>query len=44
MDNAALEWAAGLDAAGKPGSEMLTLYMETMREAGATPLRDWDKE
>lgn len=44
MDNAAQEWAADLDAQGKPGSEILTLYMEAMREAGATPLRDWDKE
>jgi len=44
MDNAAAEWAAGLDAAGKPGSDMLALYMDAMREAGAMPLRDWDKE
>ncbi|MFP4273763.1 MAG: C4-dicarboxylate TRAP transporter substrate-binding protein [Paracoccaceae bacterium] len=44
MDNAAKEWAEGLDAQGRPGSEILGLYMEAMREAGATPLRDWDKE
>lgn len=44
MENAATEWAAGLDTAGKPGSEMLTLYMEAMREAGAEPLRAWDEE
>lgn len=44
MDNAAQEWAKGLDAQGKPGTEILQLYMQTMRDAGATPLRDWDKE
>ena len=44
MDSAAKEWAAGLDAQGKPGTEILQLYMQSMREAGATPLRDWDKE
>lgn len=44
MGNAATEWAAGLDVAGKPGTEMMTLYMDTMRAAGAAPLRDWDKE
>lgn len=44
MDNAAKTWAAELDAQGKPGSDILALYMETMREAGATPLRDWDQE
>ena len=44
MENAAAEWASGLDAAGKPGNDMLTLYMDTMRAAGATPLREWDKE
>ncbi|MEM7519535.1 MAG: C4-dicarboxylate TRAP transporter substrate-binding protein [Pseudomonadota bacterium] len=44
MDNAAKAWAEGLDASGVPGSEVLALYMNAMREAGATPLRDWDKE
>ena len=44
MDNAAQEWASGLDAEGKPGTEVLELYMQSMRDAGATPLRDWDKE
>ena len=44
MDNAAQEWASGLDAEGKPGTEILQLYMQSMRDAGATPLRDWDKE
>jgi TRAP-type C4-dicarboxylate transport system substrate-binding protein len=44
MDNAATTWAAELDAQGKPATEVLTTYMEAMRAAGATPLRDWDKE
>lgn len=44
MENAAAKWAAELDAQGKPATEVLTTYMEAMRAAGATPLRDWDKE
>ena len=44
MDNAAKAWAEGLDAKGVPGSEVLSLYMDAMRAAGATPLREWDKE
>lgn len=44
MDNAAKTWAEQLDAQGKPGSEILGVYMESMRQAGAKPLRDWDKE
>lgn len=44
MDNAAREWADGLDAKGNPASEVLTAYMNAMRAAGATPLRNWDNE
>lgn len=44
MDNSAKTWAEGLDAKGMKGSEVLALYMEEMRKAGAKPLRDWDKE
>ncbi|MGM0584054.1 MAG: C4-dicarboxylate TRAP transporter substrate-binding protein [Pseudomonadota bacterium] len=44
MDNAAKTWAEQLDEQGRPGTEILSLYMEAMREAGAEPLRDWDKE
>lgn len=44
LDNAAKTWAEGLDGQGIPGSEVLALYMNAMRDAGATPLRDWDKE
>lgn len=44
MDNVAKEWAAQLDSAGKPGTKVLTTYMDSMRAAGAKPIRDWDKE
>ncbi|KAJ56333.1 C4-dicarboxylate ABC transporter permease [Actibacterium mucosum KCTC 23349] len=44
MDNAAKTWAEGLDGQGIPGSEVLSLYMDTMRGEGATPLRNWDQE
>ncbi|MEO0387826.1 MAG: C4-dicarboxylate TRAP transporter substrate-binding protein [Pseudomonadota bacterium] len=44
MENAAQAWAAGLDGQGLPGTEVLTSYMDAMRAAGATPLRDWDRE
>ena len=44
MDNAAKTWAEDLDSKGRPGTEILTIYMDGMREAGATPVRDWDKE
>lgn len=44
MDNAAKTWAEALDAQGRPASNILSAYMDAMRDAGATPLRDWDKE
>ncbi|MEO0999119.1 MAG: C4-dicarboxylate TRAP transporter substrate-binding protein [Pseudomonadota bacterium] len=44
MNNAAKVWAEDLDARGLPGTEMLTLYMETARSLGAEPLRNWDQE
>lgn len=44
MDNAAKTWAEQLDAQGRPASNILSAYMDAMRAAGATPLRDWDKE
>ncbi|MEM1266924.1 MAG: C4-dicarboxylate TRAP transporter substrate-binding protein [Pseudomonadota bacterium] len=44
MENAAKAWAEGLDAQGLPGSTVLANYMDEMRAAGATPLRDWDRE
>ena len=44
MDNVAQDWAARLDSDGKPGTKVLKTYMDTMRAAGATPVRNWDKE
>ncbi len=42
MENVARNWARTLDAQGLPASEMLSVYMTRMREAGATPARNWD--
>ena len=44
MDNAAQNWAKTLDERGVPGTDMLKVYMEAVRDAGAKPLRQWDKE
>jgi TRAP-type C4-dicarboxylate transport system substrate-binding protein len=44
MDNAARTWADQLDGQGKSGSGILKAYMDGMRAAGATPVRDWDTE
>lgn len=41
MPNIAVEWAADLDKAGAPGSDMLKAYMKKLVDAGATPVRDW---
>lgn len=41
MPNIAKEWAAGLDAKGEPGSEILDAYMGKLKSAGFTPVRDW---
>jgi len=44
MDNVAKVWAAKLDSEGKAGTAVLKSYMDTMRAAGATPVRNWDQE
>ena len=44
MPNIALEWAAGIDSSGGPGSEMLSAYVGKLREAGQQPVRDWAAE
>lgn len=41
MKNAAATWAASLDG---DGAAVLKTYMEALRQAGETPLRDWDTE
>jgi TRAP-type C4-dicarboxylate transport system substrate-binding protein len=43
MPNIAKEWAERIDKAGLPGSKILAAYMSEMRNAGAKPVRDWDK-
>lgn len=44
MDNVAKVWAETLDGQGKPGTEILNAYMNAIRDAGATPVRNWDQE
>jgi len=44
MPNLATDWAAKLNSAGKPGSKMLSAYMDAVRAGGAKPLRNWDRE
>ncbi len=44
MPNIALEWAAGIDASGGPGSAMLAAYVGKLRDAGQEPVRDWAAE
>lgn len=41
MDNIAAEWAGEVAAMGAPGDEILSAYIEAMREAGQPVLRDW---
>ena len=44
MPNIAIEWAAKLDDAGRSGTEMLNAYMDKLKAAGFTPVRDWAAE
>jgi TRAP-type C4-dicarboxylate transport system substrate-binding protein len=44
MPNIAAEWAAELDGAGAPGSEMLIAYIDKLKAAGQEPVRDWAAE
>ncbi len=44
MANIARNWANKLDDLGKPGSTVLQLYMNTARDAGTQPLRQWDRD
>ena len=44
MDNVAKDWADRLDSEGVGGTAVLKAYMDTMRAAGATPVRNWDQE
>lgn len=44
MPNIAQEWAAGLDAKGEPGTDMLKAYLAKLQAAGYTGVRDWTAE
>ena len=44
LPNIAQEWAASIDDAGLPGSEVLAAYMDKMRAANQPIARDWDKQ
>lgn len=44
MNNIAREWADSADAQGKPGSEILTRYMDFLRANNQPIARNWDKE
>lgn len=44
MPNIATEWAKNLDDKGEPGTDMLNAYMDKLKAAGHTPLRDWAAE
>ncbi|MEL7105012.1 MAG: C4-dicarboxylate TRAP transporter substrate-binding protein [Pseudomonadota bacterium] len=44
MPNIAAEWAANLNDAGQPGTQMLESYMGKLRDAGFEPVRDWAAE
>ena len=43
MPNIATEWAAKLDDAGEPGTDMLNAYLEKLQAAGYEPTRDWSQ-
>lgn len=43
MPNIAKEWADRLEKQGVPGEKLLAAYMSALREAGAKPIRNWDK-
>lgn len=44
IDNIAGEWAAEVEATGAPGTEILKAYIDAMKAAGQTVLRDWSAE
>ena len=44
LPNIAKEWAASIDGAGLPGSDVLAAYMDMMREADQPIARQWDQE
>ncbi|MBM3568308.1 MAG: hypothetical protein FJX46_06065 [Alphaproteobacteria bacterium] len=43
MPNIAKEWAEDLEKKGLPGNAVLAAWMDGLRQAGAKPIRNWDK-
>lgn len=44
IPNLAKEWAAGLDAAGKDGTQMLSAYLDKLNAAGFSGERNWTEQ
>jgi TRAP-type C4-dicarboxylate transport system substrate-binding protein len=44
LPNIARTWAENTEKKGLPGKAFLAAYMKALRDGGAKPLRDWDKE
>ena len=44
MPNIAQEWADRLDRRGLPGSDLMTAYMDELRDRGIRIARHWDRE
>lgn len=44
MPNIAADWVKRLEGKGVAGAQMLDAYIDKLRAAGATPLRDWAAE
>lgn len=44
MPNIAKEWAAGLNKQGLPGDQLLSAYMDFMRQNKQPVIRNWDRE
>jgi len=44
LENPTKAWVAELEKRGLPAKQVLDAYMQTVRAAGARPLRQWDQE
>jgi len=44
MTNVAKQWASDLEAKGVPAQEILSSFISGLRDAGASPVRDWSSE
>ena len=43
MPNIAQDWAKVQEAKGLPARQILSAYMNAMRQRGVKPVREWDK-